>query len=81
MSDALRVADSVAKQFHGEVLGREDLLNGIRNGWIRLLVANLMADPAQSHGQRMNEFRPHRGLSVTIEINSASRCPSQRRDG
>jgi len=67
MSDALRAADCFAKQFHGEVLGREDLLNCIRNRWIRLLVANLMADPAQSHGQRMNEFRPHRGLSVTIE--------------
>jgi len=67
LSDVLRVAKRIAQAFNGEVLDLENVLEFVRRGWIRLLVANLMADPSQSIGERMNEFRAHRGLSVTVE--------------
>jgi hypothetical protein len=67
LTDVLRVAHQTAEEFHGEVLDIENILGRIRQGWIRLLKANLMGDPAHTLGQRMNEFMPCRGISVTVQ--------------
>jgi hypothetical protein len=67
LSDALRIAKAIAQTFDGEILDLAIVLDLIREGWTRLLVANLMADPSQSHGERMNEFHACRGLVITIE--------------
>jgi hypothetical protein len=71
-SDALRVALKIAEHFHAEVLDVEAIRANIRNGWIRLLEANLMAEPSQSYGARLDEFLTWRGLSVTIAAGSHS---------
>lgn len=72
-SDALRVALQIAKEFKefgAKVVDLKSVRASIRNGWVRLLKANLMGDPAQSYGQRMHEFYTWRGLVVTIEAGS-----------
>lgn len=67
LSDALRVARKLAKEYRAEVLDFEGVRERIRTGWIELLKANLLGDPAQCYGERMNEFLPWRGMIITIE--------------
>ena len=70
LSDRLRAALEIAKAFNGDVADLEDVRAFIRNGWVRLLKSNLVGEPVQCYGARLNEFLTWRGLDVTLEAGS-----------
>ena len=70
LSDRLRAALEIAKAFHGDVVDLEGVRAFIRIGWVRLLKSNLVGEPAQCYGARLNEFLTWRGLVVTLDAGS-----------
>jgi hypothetical protein len=67
LSDELRVAQKIIKQFGGEILGYDKIRESIRRSWMKLLKRHLMPDPAQLYGKRSQEYLTTWFLLVKVQ--------------